>query len=88
MCHDYLGLSGVAAEENYRHLSRHTSQQYESIAMTLLSKMFSAYVTSTVEIDSQIGKNCIEFDGFSSYVYSLYICIHQKIVLQFCLRIG
>ena len=61
-----LGVSGIAAEENYKHLSRHTGQQYESIAMTLLSKMFSVHVISKVHIDSKIDKNCIEFDGFSS----------------------
>lgn len=52
--------------------------------MTLLSKMFAVYVTSIVQIDSKIDKNCIEFDGFSLYVYTLYMYTSQSCIIMLC----
>ena len=45
-----VGLSGAAAQENYQHLSLHTSQQHESIAKGILGKLFSPYTAIGAKI--------------------------------------
>ena len=62
------GLSGAAAEENYKHLSRYTCEQHESIALSTLNKMFAPFAAESMQGDPKNSENCVDFNGFFSLV--------------------
>lgn len=73
-----VGLSGAAAQENYQHLSLHTSQQHESIAKGILAKLFAPYTAVGAKIGAPSSsnpnsiENCVEFNNFARFIFLLF----------------
>ena len=85
------GLSGAAAQENYQHLSLHTSQQHESIAKGILGKLFSPYTAVGAKIGAPSTtnpnsiENCVEFNNFARFIRQefSYLFLIVDIVFHF-----